>query len=525
MEEQEDMLRPPFWLQNTDSLRHRNRLRRSSSLFLNAGLLLVLLLVVAFFFIFVVFPSFLSFTSHIFRPHLVKKSWDSLNLVLVLFAVACAFLNRNQNNNNNNNNEDRSVSNASQEANKSNPSTPHRWYEYSDRTVGYNAINRLRSSSSYPDLRQESAWVAEDERWRFCDDSHISNYRFPGSDQLHHRQPRREPPQEEDSEMKTKTIAVDTFVVGREEVSSDSPPSPPPQPTPPPPKSVKRTAKRTSYEALGHHEKTENENPRKEDLEEAKSILQPPPPPPPVFEQAEQRSYGERNEKKRSPGSSATKDFLISLTRKKKKRRQKSVENLDSILNSQPHSSLPLYPPPSPPPPPPPLPPPPSSVFHNLFSSKKAKTKKVHSVPPPAPAPPPPPRAKAARKPPLPAKTSSIFDENARSGNNSPVVPIPPPPPPPPFKMPEWKFVVQGDFVRIKSDTSSRSGSPDLDETDGGDPTTSTSSPMFCPSPDVDTKADSFIARFRANLKLEKMNSIKQKRGPDTDNVDGAGPS
>jgi hypothetical protein len=120
----------------------------------------------------------------------------------------------------------------------------------------------------------------------------------------------------------------------------------------------------------------------------------------------------------------------------------------------------------------------------------------------------------------LPAKTRS-FDENVRSGNESPLIPIPPPPPP--FKMPAWKFLEQGDFVRIQSYTSSRSGSPDhLDETDGnGDPSTSTSTPMFCQSPDVDTKADSFIARFRANLKLEKMNSIKQKRGPDTDTVDG----
>lgn len=510
---------PPFWLPTSDGLRHR--IRRSSSLFLNSGLLLILLLAIALFFIFILLPPFLSFTSQIFRPHLVKKSWDSLNLVLVLFAIACAFLNRNQNSN-----EDPSISNASQEANKSNPSTPHPWYEYSDRTANNSTTKyRLRSSSSYPDLRQESACVAEDERWRFCDDTHISNYHFPGSDQLHRRHPRREP-QEEYSETKTKTIAVDTFVVSREEVSSDSPPpthtppSPPPQPTPPPTptptppppsKSVKRTAKRTSYEALGHHEKTENEKPRREESEE-------------------QKSYGERNEKKRSPGSSATKDFLISLTRKKKKRRQKSVENFDSILSSQPSSSLPLYPPPSPPPPPPPLPPPPSSVFHNLFSSKKTKTKKVHSVPAPPPASPPaspPPRARTARKPPLPAKTS-IFDENVRSGNESPLVPIPPPPPPPPpFKMPEWKFVVQGDFVRIKSDTSSRSGSPDLDETetDGGDPT-ATPPPMFCPSPDVDTKADTFIARFRANLKLEKMNSIKQKRaGPVTDTVYGAAPS
>lgn len=32
------------------------------------------------------------------------------------------------------------------------------------------------------------------------------------------------------------------------------------------------------------------------------------------------------------------------------------------------------------------------------------------------------------------------------------------------------------------------------------------------PSPDVNNKADMFIARFRANLKLEKMNSIREKQ-------------
>lgn len=36
--------------------------------------------------------------------------------------------------------------------------------------------------------------------------------------------------------------------------------------------------------------------------------------------------------------------------------------------------------------------------------------------------------------------------------------------------------------------------------------------PLFCPSPDVNDKADMFIARFRAGLKLEKVNSIREKQ-------------
>lgn len=35
---------------------------------------------------------------------------------------------------------------------------------------------------------------------------------------------------------------------------------------------------------------------------------------------------------------------------------------------------------------------------------------------------------------------------------------------------------------------------------------------MFCPSPDVNDKADLFIARFRAGLKLEKLNSLREKQ-------------
>ncbi|KAJ0007698.1 hypothetical protein Pint_28999 [Pistacia integerrima] len=80
--------------------------------------------------------------------------------------------------------------------------------------------------------------------------------------------------------------------------------------------------------------------------------------------------------------------------------------------------------------------------------------------------------------------------------------------------MPVWKFEeVEGDFVRLKSNNDS-----DFDEANAEESSSppeaadfATSSPLFCPSPDVDTKADNFIARFRAGLHLEKMNSIKER--------------
>lgn len=104
-------------------------------------------------------------------------------------------------------------------------------------------------------------------------------------------------------------------------------------------------------------------------------------------------------------------------------------------------------------------------------------------------------------------------------GSQSPLIPIPPPPPPPPFKIREVKFEARGDFVRIRSAHSSRCSSPELDDVelpstrespsamDGGN----SGGSVFCPSPDVNMKADTFIARLRDEWRLEKMNSIREK--------------
>ncbi|GMI77888.1 hypothetical protein HRI_001458200 [Hibiscus trionum] len=70
----------PFWLETTDN--YRERCRR---FFFNTGVLLILLLAIAFAFFFIVSTS---------KPQDVKKSLDSLILVIVLFAVICAFLNK-----------------------------------------------------------------------------------------------------------------------------------------------------------------------------------------------------------------------------------------------------------------------------------------------------------------------------------------------------------------------------------------------------------------------------------------------
>lgn len=236
-------------------------------------------------------------------------------------------------------------------------------------------------------------------------------------------------------------------------------------------------------------------------------------------------THSTKVEKKR--GGNVTRDILTSLGMKKKKQRQKSVESIDSLFECQP-----------------PSPPPPSAAIQSFFSLKKGKGKRVISVPPP-PLPPRPHFTTAhkqksgvveapdiMRKPPVPVKVRSFVEVAASTnGANSPVTgaesplhPIPPPPPPPPFQMPGWKFVVKGDYVKIASANTSRSVSPERDDVDtprnsdfGGD--LAVGSSMFCPSPDVNSKAEMFIANFRAGLKLQKMNSMKQKQGVGLSNL------
>ncbi|CAI0419586.1 unnamed protein product [Linum tenue] len=552
MEDDED-LAEPFWLQTADGHRRLRRRRQLSSIFLNSGLLLTLLLLIACLLIFLIIPSFLSYTSQILRPHTVKKSWDSLNLVLVLFAIICGFLSRNgvQRSNNGSGSYEPAASAArTAKISLSSPPPPPRrlgdYERYQDRfnhSAGGGGMSRLRSINSYPDLRQESL-----DRWRFYDDTHIRDYsyRFPSSSSdeiLRHREVAKEeemPVADVKESEKEKEIAVDTVTVVKEEVKEEevdlpSPPVPAPSspPLPPPAKAAKRKVQRT-YRSVGQSRSSDGREEREMDIEDfykrppsssrSPPPSPPPPPPPPPPEKKKKTS----------------KDFLISLRRKKKKKqRQNSVDNLASLFD--PESSIP---PPSPLPPPPPPPPPPQHFLQNLFSPRRGKSKKVHSVSLAPPPPPPlPPRRRAADSTevhlsrsvqrsmdhPSVSRAKSeraqvpayVISNREEPGNASPLIPIPPPPPPPPFKMPAWRFEVRGDYVRVASFNSSRSGSPDLESEDpsdresspmaGGSPAAAAGSPLFCPSPDVDTKADNFIARFRAGLTLEK---VKSNLGP-----------
>ncbi|KAL3511649.1 hypothetical protein ACH5RR_024366 [Cinchona calisaya] len=580
----------PFWLQTTTNHgRGRRFLHGLSSFFFSSGLLVSILLVTAVSFLVFVVPSTISFSTQIFRPNNVKKSWDSLNLVLVLFALVFGFLSRNKNEDHQSSTTT-TTSSTRTETQKSNPSTPHlqqgwynyssipaeksnpsnpvEWYGYSDQTA-YNTSSMRRgglmrrTSSSYPDLLEATPRLisGDDDPWRSYDDMNIDTPRYSDSGQLYRRRSWKYYTFDDSSQLESKNLYVDRLVNQPPKEPSyplaPAPPSSPPpaaspaQPSPPPvsPALPPASPPLQNEKPIGTHQsvahrrerrrkRKDNQLEHQEPISEPATPPPPPPPPPPPLPQFVDQKSG-KSEKKRT-GATATKDFLNSLYhKKKKKQRQKSVENFDALLHEPEIPPLHFQIPPTSPTPPP-------SVFHNLFSSKKSKRKTTHTV---ISVPIPPPTASAisktsqfefgaARRPQQPIKVRSFGSEegNSNSGGESPLIPIPPPPPPPPsFKSPAWKFVLQGDYVRVNSNLSSRSGSPDPDEVesdgtptaaDGGEASPFPPSPLFCPSPDVDAKAAYFISKFRAGLKLEKIDSMNKKQGVGLSNLGpGSGPT
>ncbi|CAH8331522.1 unnamed protein product [Eruca vesicaria subsp. sativa] len=504
----------PFWLQ---SRRNNNTyFRRTSSLGNRATTVAIQSFfagVAAILIVFFIIPPFFSSVSQFLRPHLVRKSWDYLNFVLVLFAVICGFLSRNTGNDDTNHNKEHVTKNNdvingySFDKFPSSPSiidrgraTPRYWIDggdqFPDQTV-YKRFSRLRSVSSYPDLSNRE--FETDERWRFYDDTRVSECRYEPSDPIYQDQANVDDGGEKLHNGDSVTEKVETAAAEVvEEISVPSNPAPPPSapPSPPPSKPAKRRTKRVCQDVAPREEKE-----RADFMAAATPPITPTPPPPTTT------VYRKSSKQEKKKGG-ATKDFLIALRKKKKKQRQQSIDGLDLLFGgSDP-------PPPSNSPPQPPPPPPPPPFFQGLFSSKKGKSKRTYSNPPPPPPPPPhrnfQSRASTSKNRKAPMESNPPAEVTRFTGSESPLMPIPPPPPPPPFKMPAWKFVKRGDYVRMASNISISSDEPD-DDQDAAQAGKSVGS-MFCPSPDVDTKADDFIARFRAGLKLEKANSVKRGR-------------
>nr|XP_043616410.1 serine/arginine repetitive matrix protein 1-like [Erigeron canadensis] len=540
--------RSPFWLQSSTT--NTTRIQRSlSSLFFNSFVLIMCLLVFAVAsMVYIIIPSIIihhsssSSSAHdddddhmiIFKPNYYMfktSSWDSINLLLVFIALLFGFLARNINNDDENM---KSLDNPSDPAgapiNSPEKLVPHQWYDLNDQDFkSNNGLRRQRTSSSYPDLRELSPpWNHSDaavDPWRFPDDTHLNYYQVSESNRnyLRHRSRRYQP------------SGI------QENLSTPSFPPLPEQPA----HAVKKKSRRVHHSVgleggsgtgspevdslekkVGRGERkrgTTGEKTRARSSEPSRvlspviGLLTEPSSPPPVSPLIE---------RKRNSGN-ATKDLFSSFYHKKKNKlqRRRSVDNLGALISP---NSRPLAPSPS-------LPS--SSDINNLIQFKKENKKKFLSVTfgPPTPPPPPPnanraPRPSVTRvapfvtdRPKVPLMFTGLLNgiiDDSSSGGESPMKNIPPPPPLPPFKMPDWKFAVEGDFVRFQSTLSSRSVSPDGEEArspssdmDATATTTALTPPLFCPSPDVDTKADSFIARFRAGLKLERMSKL----GPGAD--------
>ncbi|KAI6690191.1 hypothetical protein NL676_027019 [Syzygium grande] len=273
----------------------------------------------------------------------------------------------------------------------------------------------------------------------------------------------------------------------------------------------KREAKRT-YQAMAHKPKDEAGK-----LPAAPWVPPPPLPPPPA----------EKSGKKR--GGPAIKEFSSSLKmkKKKKKERQVSIENFESLLDSQLPPSSSHQPAPAPP-----------SVFRTLLPSKRGKTREALSAPRPVPPPPAAPYKTGAKpdavsqstpnmntikKSHTPVTMAPNYDESSddsdNSGGLSPLIPMAPPRPP--FKVPSWTFAMRGHRVWINSPNAQRHKSPDTDDDEdtvsetiesASNASSEATSPVFCPSPDVNKSAGKFIATFKAWLNQEKTNSMKQKR-------------
>lgn len=127
--------------------------------------LILLVPILAIIVIFFLVPPFLSHTTHFLRPGSVKKSWDSLNILLVVFAILCGVFARR-------NDDVSAADSAGVERDVPRVSA----VEYSGRKVydsGPTGVpetgnSRLRrSSSSYPDLRQVQGWETGENRYRF----------------------------------------------------------------------------------------------------------------------------------------------------------------------------------------------------------------------------------------------------------------------------------------------------------------------------------------------------------------------
>uniref|UniRef100_A0A7C8YGY3 Uncharacterized protein n=1 Tax=Opuntia streptacantha TaxID=393608 RepID=A0A7C8YGY3_OPUST len=576
MEEEET---PPFWQPPTTITRRSVRRRPV----LHSSLVIIIVPSLSLFFIvFILLPSI---TARIIpKPNTplqspkgvsVKRSWDSINIVLVVFAILCGVLARRnddaltpENQEERINGGDAVLQGPSKAECRSGSGAP-QWVGYAEQRIYSPAstpvtgVSRLRRTvSEMPPMQQQYEWDTGNDRLRFFDDFDIDKF-YQSNHHYQFINPETNPIESENNRVEpnanrfepdidgglVKEIPVDTFVLEtRGELPSpsitppSSPPSsaphapptiPPPPPPPPPPnqRTFQTIPRRTGVRHAphpppppGNHNKpkrTFQSTHREERPTQAPPPPPPPPPPPrPPTPPLSRGGWGEKRKRSSRKRMNATKEIATAIAsfynHRKRKRKQKS-NKLNYEDRSSPPSMVESTPPP-PPPPPPPLP----SVLHSLFR-KGSKSKKVHSLSSSMPAPPPPPPRPphSSRKAPLPPRpVIDLFDREENlpnSGTESLLTPIPPPPPP----------MRQEDYDRVRWGVpeaeveESRSG-----EMKGGDEeresesvsVSSSRTVTACPSPDVNAKAETFIARHHHGWRLEKLNSWREKHsgGPTT---------
>ncbi|KAI6685913.1 hypothetical protein NL676_031826 [Syzygium grande] len=105
-------------------------------------------------------PPLVYCTRRIFQPRSVKKSWDTINLILILFAIICGLLSRSNHGGDAGSSGSYLRSDSWKLSSSSNLATPYKWYDNHDRQVrrseygfSLNSSGRMRNSSSYPYLR------------------------------------------------------------------------------------------------------------------------------------------------------------------------------------------------------------------------------------------------------------------------------------------------------------------------------------------------------------------------------------
>ncbi|URD77053.1 hypothetical protein MUK42_36914 [Musa troglodytarum] len=507
------------------------------------------------------------------RIIVVRNGWDTLNLLLVLFAVLCGLLGRRSGG-------DDDAEKSLQEAHDDRPRfagpPPGASYSHPVEAASTVGIRVMRSSSSY---------AASNYGWRCYDDAHLCRRRSESEGWERQRF----------GYLDAKTIPVDTFVLRRRSStrsrSPPSPPSPPPRrhpgrravdglpgreadkaeilrsekphpQSPPPPPPQRQPGRRSNVDKLQEDKEVDKDEIFSPQNLHPRSLPLPPPTPPqpsrrkpmekfpvgetrqiaefamksnlstPVSETSQRRRGSVRNipkwevdqdpdfplekpqtpppapppppllvrslppeeemisHNKRSTAGATDIETTIALSYQRKKRGSKTKRSPDdTTLQYEAVVS-------SAPPPPPPPPPLPSAFFNQLFSRKKlgGKNGRIHSVSAASPPPPPP--------PPLPP----ALTQHHRKQVLHP--PPPPPPAPPPLLLSSSRRPEKSSLSKDPSPPSSplRGETVWFQEREARDGVA-----VFCPSPDVNNKADLFIARFHANWKLEKQNNIREK--------------